>query len=594
VSLNTFNFKLSAWFKTKLFSLYLFSLILFSVLLIGCGSSGGGGSSSSSKSSNNTMTGFTFNNSVIHIASIDQDARKVDITINNNFGSKAPIPIVTHTGIDYSPKDTPIDFSKLPQIYKITAEDDSNKTYQVIVRRAIDVFDENELSGAINDIASQNLTYITLLIKNDINLPKEGGYKRVIPSDWKERNIILEKDNSSVSNVTIKGLAIEGNDTVRLIDVNIHITKIVSIAAGVNYSFALDSDGQLWASGYNWYGQLGLGNTIDQNSFKPVAISGLAPTAKIVSIAAGEQHSLAVTSDGKLLVSGYNEYGQLGLGDNISQTSFQQVASLSNKNITEIAASGAQSFAIDSEGKLWASGYNGAGQLGLGDNISQTSFQQVTSLSNRNITKISAGISHTLALDSEGKLLVAGYGYNGQLGLGNTTEESLFQPVTISDLAPTAKIVSISAGFLHSLVLDSEGGLWATGGNIQGALGLNDTNDRSLFERVTFYESSTVLKAIVAGQFDSLALDINGSVWAAGEGHYGQLGGANVDGFISQEYFDKAPELSGIEKIAGSLHSLALDSEGKLWASGYNEDGQLGLGDNENRKVFTLVPSPWL
>jgi len=187
MSSNTFSSKSPSWFKTKV--LTFFGLFLFSLVLVGCGSSGGGGSSSSSKSSNNTMTGFTFNNSVIHIASIDQDARTVDITINNNFGSKAPIPIVTHTGVDYSPKDTPIDFAKLPQIYTITAENGANKTYQVIVRRAIDVFDENELSGAINDIASQNLTYITLLIKNDINLPKEGGYKRVIPSDWKESQL---------------------------------------------------------------------------------------------------------------------------------------------------------------------------------------------------------------------------------------------------------------------------------------------------------------------------------------------------------------------------------------------------------------------
>jgi alpha-tubulin suppressor-like RCC1 family protein len=588
MSSNTFSSKSPSWFKTKV--LTFFGLFLFSLVLVGCGSSGGGGSSSP-KSSNNTMTGFTFNNSVIHIASIDQDARKVDITINELLPK--PKPIVTHTGVDYFPKE-PIEFDTMPKYYTIIAENDSNKTYQVIVRRAIQIGDELTLSAEIDRITKDNLTYITLLISRDMNL--NGINKIVIPSDWKERNIILEKDNSSVSNVTIKGLAIEGNDTVRLIDVNIHIAKVASIAAGEQHSLVLDSDGGLWASGRNTFGQLGLGN-------------------------------------------------------NASQNSFQEVTSLSNKTITKIAASDAQSFAIDSDGKLWASGYNKYAQLGLGNNVNQNSFQQVISLSNKTITKISAGGSHSLALDSDGGLWASGSNNVGQLGLGDYNNQTLFQLVTISGLAPTAKIVSISAGFLHSIVLDSEGGLWASGNSFQGVLGFDDTSNRSSFERVTFYASSTVpMKAIGSRYLHSLALDINGSVWATGYDSSGQLGGANAIGIPIQEYFDKAPELSGIAKIeageqhslaldgqgkiwvsglnkhgqlglgdnnntysfqsvtisdlasstkitsivAGNYHSFAIDSEGKLWASGYNEDGQLGLGDNENRKVFTLVPSPWL
>jgi alpha-tubulin suppressor-like RCC1 family protein len=190
----------------------------------------------------------------------------------------------------------------------------------------------------------------------------------------------------------------------------------------------LDSEGRVWASGDNIYGQLGLGSNTNQNLFKPVTFKGLTSGAKIVSIYAGELHSLA----------------------------------------------------LDSEGKLWAAGWNN-GLLGLGNKINQTSFQSVTIAglsSSAKVTSLAAGGTHSLALTNNGTIYSAGVSSGGQLGLGDMLAHSTFRPVTIKFSTSGTKIVSISAGYAHSLVLDSEGGVWATGSNEIGQLGLSGNTTR--------------------------------------------------------------------------------------------------------------------
>jgi alpha-tubulin suppressor-like RCC1 family protein len=155
---------------------------------------------------------------------------------------------------------------------------------------------------------------------------------------------------------------------------SISYPRIVSIAAGIDHSLAVDGDGKLWATGDNLDGQLGLGNYISQNLFQLVTISGLAP-AKIVSIAAGSKHSLVLDSDGRVWTSGDSNFGQLGL--RIARTYEFKLVTISGlpsgTKIVSIAANGEYSLALDSDGKIWATGANyftalrRGGQLGLGD-----------------------------------------------------------------------------------------------------------------------------------------------------------------------------------------------------------------------------------
>jgi alpha-tubulin suppressor-like RCC1 family protein len=551
---------------------------------------------------NLAIKSFTFDNSIV-VKNATINGTHIDITVDynaTNATNSSLTPTVTHTGIDYSPKEA-IDFEKLPANYTVTG-DGSTKSYSVIVRRGFVVSTAKELANAIDtinsDINSNN--YTTILINNDINLA--GVTNRTIPSTWKERNIILENSNSTASNVTIKWLTVEGNDTVGLVGVKLE-RVITAVAAGGSHTLALDSDGKLWASGFGGDGELGLGDYSNKNKFQLVAISTLPSGVRIVSVAAGLAHSLILDSNGKIWSTGYNHYGQLGLGKpNSNQVSFDSVtiSGLSpNATIISIAAGKYHSLALDSDGKLWASGNNSAGQLGLDNTVDQNSFQSVTFPnfpSNAKIVSIAAGSSHSLALDSDGKLWASGYNYNGQLGLGNNTDQHSFQNVTIFGLAKNATIVSIAAGEQHSFALDSDGKLWATGANYYGQLGLGDNISRISFQSVTISALSPKIVSIAAGHHHSFALDSNGKLWAVGYNSAGQLGlghKTNKNSFQSVTIPNLAQNVNITSISAGLYYSLALDSDGELRATGYNNYGQLGLGDKTELNQFIPVESTW-
>jgi alpha-tubulin suppressor-like RCC1 family protein len=550
------------------------------------------------RSSEKNLTNFSFADGVIKNATIN--GQNVDITINYNASN--PTPIVTHTGLDYSPKEA-INFTTttIPKTYKITAGDGTTKDYNATIRRGFVVSTATELADAIDTINNDidNSNYITILINNNINL--RGATNRTIPSSWKGKNIILE-NNSTASNVTIKWLAIEGNDTVGLKGVKLE-RVIAAVAAGGWHSLTLDSEGKLWATGLNEQGQLGLGNnTYRIYSFQPVTINGLPSNATIISIVAGSYYSFALDSNGNLWATGYNGYGGLGLGDNKAQNSFQPVTIsnlTSNAKIISIAAGWDHSIALDSNGNLWATGRNYDGQLGLSNKYDQNSFKPVTIsglASSARIVSIAVSQWHSLALDSRGKQWATGGNGEGELGLGNIISQTSFKPVQSGSIA-NATIVSIVASNSYSLALDSDGKLWATGYNEWGQLGLGNNNRQISFQPVTIpnLPSNATIVSIAAGHWYSFVIDSNGKLWSSGDNHYGQLGLSDTaNRNLFQPVTIPNSNATIISNALGREHSLALTSDGELRATGYNLDGQLGLVDNYDRNEFMPVPNPWL
>jgi alpha-tubulin suppressor-like RCC1 family protein len=88
--------------------------------------------------------------------------------------------------------------------------------------------------------------------------------------------------------------------------------------------------------------------------------------------------SFILTNEGRVYAAGDNEYGQLGLGDNNGYKTFTEVAYLNNKSITAISGDNRHSLALSSEGRVYATGDNQYGQLGLGDNVNRNVFMEVT------------------------------------------------------------------------------------------------------------------------------------------------------------------------------------------------------------------------
>jgi len=352
-----------------------------------------------------------------------------------------------------------------------------------------------------------------------------------------------------------------------------NLSTWTQIASGLYHSLGIQSGGTLWAWGYNANGPLGLLDTTDRS--RPVQIL----PSYWSKIADGYYHSLAIQSNGTLWTSGYNSTGQLGLSDSVSRSSPTQVGTLSIW--TQIAGGFTHSMAIQSNGTLWAWGDNNIyGQLGLNTITSSISSPiQVGSLSTW--TQISAAGSHSLAIQSNGTLWSWGYNAYGQLGLSDITNRS--SPTQVGTLSIWTQIV---AGRFHSLALQSNGTLWSCGYNVYGQLGLSDITNRS---SPTPIGSLSTWTQIAAGQYHSLGIQSGGTLWSWGLNSYGQLGTSDLTHRSSPV---QVGSLSVWTKISGGFnHSLALQSNGTLWSWGYNSNGQLGFSDTTSRSTPTQVGS---
>ncbi len=260
------------------------------------------------------------------------------------------------------------------------------------------------------------------------------------------------------------------------------LTGVIAVAAGIYHSLALKSDGTLLAWGKNWAGQVGNGSKTDQHT--PVTVMNAG--SNIVAIAAGDAHSLALKSDGTLLAWGNNDSGQLGNGTTRNSTSPVTVVDATGaaiQNVTAIAAGGSHNLALLADGSVLSWGYNGLGQLGDATiNNHSTPVAVLDNYSNvlSGIVGISAGQTHSLALRNDGSVLAWGHNFYGQLGDGSTTDSATPTVMTTAGGTTINGISAVSAGLTHSLLLKSDGTLLACGADQYGQLGNGgSTNQRN-------------------------------------------------------------------------------------------------------------------
>jgi len=182
-------------------------------------------------------------------------------------------------------------------------------------------------------------------------------------------------------------------------------------------SHASAASTELYSWGYNVDGQLGNGNTTNQTT--PVKVS-LPAGVTATAAAAGQDHSLAVGSDGKLYAWGVNTDGQLGNGTTNSSSTPVVVSMPAGVTATAVAAGADHSVALGSNGSVYDWGYNGFGQLGNGTTNNSTTPVKVTLPAGVTPTAVAAGQAMTEILDSAGDVYAWGGGDAGALGDGGT------------------------------------------------------------------------------------------------------------------------------------------------------------------------------
>ena len=181
---------------------------------------------------------------------------------------------------------------------------------------------------------------------------------------------------------------------------------------------AYTESGELYSWGHNGYCQLGNGST--NQGLTPALIQNSLLGRKVVQVACGSHHSLCLTADGDIFSWGQNNCGQIGSGTTTNQSTPRKVsASFGGRKVVGITCGQTSSMAVLENGEVYGWGYNGNGQLGLGNNINQLNPQRVTALQGVVVTNVVCGYAHTLAVTDEGVLYAWGANSYGQLGTGN-------------------------------------------------------------------------------------------------------------------------------------------------------------------------------
>ena len=353
--------------------------------------------------------------------------------------------------------------------------------------------------------------------------------------------------------------------------------------------------GKVSTDGTNWSDSVVIsianGTTLgDRVQYKPdegYKLDGVTAATAIKKIAASAANTAAVDDEGNLYTAGDNSRGQLArtLDFYVDEDSVLTKVSTSAKTI-DVALGVDHIVVLDENGEVWTAGCNQYGALGIDENAGKYWYgTQIETLrkvtvgdGSVKIRAVAAGQYHTILIDENGGVWTAGYNSDGQLGRSENVNSGT--PNTVFKKAEgldNVKIVGASGGTAHTVLLDESGNVWTAGNNLHGQLGRQTAkNVDPKFEKITDGIPGVKITAIAAGSRYTVLLDESGNVWTAGSNGYGELG-RETNG-MSSSVFGKA-DLQGATAakfIAAGGTTIVIDTDGNVRTSGINGHGQLG------------------
>lgn len=351
-------------------------------------------------------------------------------------------------------------------------------------------------------------------------------------------------------------------------------------------SLALKADGTIWASGRNDGGQLGDGTTSYRTSFVQGKTSSTTYLTNVKKIFSAPLHSLAITNDGKLFVCGTNAYGQLGTGLKVNKPYWTEVTTLlglTNFQVLDIGGGERGSMILvkdldTNQNKLFGAGRNEYGELGLGDNVEHITWT-LSPLSD--VVDLESAWWHNAAIvkNSTDNYVVyaTGNGGSGRSGIGDGTNKNLWTPTILDNVR------EIYAGLNNMIAVCNDNTVWGTGSNGYGQLNLGDLTNRIMWTQTRF----TDITEVSIGASDHLLyLKRNGDLLFIGN----VMSGQNGDGKNHYQNIPAQTNLTGSTSLGNSIYGSFALKNGYIYAAGYNGYSGLGLNDGFNRDRFSQTP----
>ena len=239
---------------------------------------------------------------------------------------------------------------------------------------------------------------------------------------------------------------------------------------------------------------------------------------------------------------------------------------------------------------LYGCGSNSSGQLGLGDTTNRNSLTSISMPLGKIFKNLSAGTNgHTIMLMTDGTIYGTGINNNGQLGLGNTTNRNSLTSISM----PLGKIVKqVSCGAWSTIMLMTDGTVYGVGDNYSGNFGFSNTGATDILSLTPFPlpPNKTVNQMLGVGGSHTILLMTDGTIYCTGNNVDGQLGLGDTTNRYSLTPFPLPPNKKVKQVSTGNRHTIVLMTDGTIYSTGYNNNGQLGLGDATiTSRVLSLI-----
>jgi alpha-tubulin suppressor-like RCC1 family protein len=341
----------------------------------------------------------------------------------------------------------------------------------------------------------------------------------------------------------------------------------------------------IYGSGLNNYGQLGDGTTTNRNTLSVMTNTYSGKTPLMVCIG-GIGYSIVLMSDFSIWGCGHSSNGEL-MNVNETNTSLFQLTNNTGRLPTSISCGRHHTIMIMNDGTVYGFGWNGYGQLGINTITTPTSITQMTNANwlNKTPKSVSCGDMFTIVLMTDGTIYGTGLNSNGQLGDGTTNDRFILTAMT-NTTGKTPK--SVFCGHSFTIVVMTDNTIYATGNNSYGQYG-NGNNNNSLSLIATTNNTGKIPSIIRCGNSYTMVIMTDGSIFGTGLNSNGQLGIGNNN---NQNTLTSITNNSGkVPKsiYCGNSHTIVLMTDGSIYSFGLNVSGQLGLSNNNNQNTLQIV-----